>query len=201
MLKGNYPDRDRCMPPVSPPTDKICPTCGTRVPVTKERCLCGATLAPAAEPPPSSAEVLVQAEILYENYLSTRLQQARKMLDLTRLDQGRDPYNSALRERVSETRRVIAQLEVQLSAQTQKVREAKHAAHEATKPAAAPAHGAESPAGPISAQAPDTFRAIQTQRAEQIAAPVKKLGGRPREFISREEINALREPSSPRNEK
>jgi hypothetical protein len=145
--------------------------------------------------------VLVQAEVLYENYLATRLQQARRMLDLARLDQSRDPYNTALRERVSETRRVIAQLDVQLSAQTQKVREAKHAAREAGQAAATPARTEESSAANFSAQAPEVFRAMQTERAEQIAAPVKKRGRRPREFISREEINALRRPSSTRSDK
>jgi hypothetical protein len=150
---------------------RLCPKCQAPVPGDTDRCECGQTCALAArEDEPPSGDLLVQAESLYESYLSARLHRALKSLKALKVDMLRDPANKQLTAQVRQGEREIQILEDQLAAQIARTAEAKKKAEEARIRPQPPAP--ETPAATAgvhsTAEPPAAFHSEQSAKAETV---------------------------------
>jgi hypothetical protein len=145
--------------------------------------------------------LVVQAEALYETYLASRLNQATRILGQAKMSLRRDPWNALLAKRVREAEQATTLLRAQLAAQQDRAQKARQAAAEQdvqpSSPAVAAPRDTGAPQPHVSSQPTPTFRAAQTQRAEQIVATAPApLDKGPAPFITQEEFNELRRSAS-----
>lgn len=218
------------MPP--DPSTKICPQCQARVPIDRAQCACGhAWLAHGHDDDRGSGTLLVQAEILYESFLTARVRRAQKMLETAKLDLRRNPANKRLSTQIKETLHEIEALQAQLEQQTARTAETRKKVEAERRESLSPA-----PHTPIPAVTPKTnsgqdfrtaqsakaleavqstaikrlleayrsknpeaiFKAAQALRAEQRGEihPGETNSSLPADFLSPEEITALRKPDT-----
>lgn len=211
---------------------RICPQCQARVPIDQAQCACGhAWLAHGHDDDRGSGALLVQAEVLYESFLTARVRRAQKMLETAKLDLRRNPANKRLSAQIKETRREIEALQVQLEQQTARTAETRKQVEAAKReplpptphtpvPAVAPKVGsgqdfrtAQSAKALEAVQStaikrlleayrsknPEAiFKAAQALRAEQRGEihPGEANSSLPTDFLSPEEITALRKPDT-----
>jgi hypothetical protein len=170
--------------------ERICSACGKQAAPDQAICECGAVLPPATGAVSSSAQLRVQAETIHERLLTSRLQHARKALQVARFNQSRDPTDTQRSRQTEEAQRAVAALEVQLAAQSLRVQEARRAALE--RPVVKEPAPEQPPPTAPSPEPTHAFRANQVHRAEEISAKQPAKTREPAPFISREEIVALR---------
>lgn len=183
-----------------PPDSLACPACGAPVRRGALACACGQPLTLPENGPTPSENLVVQAEALYETYLTSRLNQATRILTQAKMSLRRDPWNALLAKRVREAEQATTLLRAQLAAQQERAHNARQAAAQPSmlsSSADAASQHTPAPQPIVSSQPPPTFRAAQTQRAEQIVgttpSPASK---RPAPFITQEEFNELRRTAS-----
>jgi hypothetical protein len=158
-------------------------------------CACGQPLTQPENGSMPSGNLLVQAEALYETYLTSRLNQATRILARARIDLRRDPWDALLAKRVREAEQATTLLRAQLIAQQDRAQKARLAAADQGERAQDDIAPRQTVATePVATARPTpTFRAAQTQRAEQIVgANTSPADKGPAPFISREEFNELR---------
>jgi hypothetical protein len=163
-------------------------------------CACGQPLTFPENTAMPSENLLVQAEALYETYLTSRLSHATRILVQAKMNLRRDPWNALLAKRVREAEQSTTLLRVQLIAQQERSQKARQAAVEQNTPVAetgiAPSE-AITTEPVVTSQPTSTFRAAQSQRAEQIVGGKPATANkRPAPFITQEEFNELRRSAS-----
>lgn len=140
-----------------------------------------------------SENLVVQAEALYETYLMSRLNQATRILNQAKVSLHRDPWNVLLVKRVREAEQATTLLRAQLVAQQERAQQARQVAAEQDTPPSAVVDSHS----PIASQPTPTFRAAQSQRAEQIVGTTSPSASkRPAPFITQDEFNELRRTAS-----
>jgi hypothetical protein len=163
-------------------------------------CACGQPLTFPENGTKPSENLLVQAEVLYETYLTSRLSHATRILVQAKMNLRRDPWNALLAKRVREAEQATTHLRVQLMAQQERSQKARQAAVEQIAPTEQTGIGPSEiiTSEPfVTSQPTSTFRAAQSQRAEQIVSGKPSAANkRPAPFITQEEFNELRRSAS-----
>jgi hypothetical protein len=177
-----------------PPDALTCPACGASVKYGARACVCGLPIAPPpANTPHVGENLVVQAESLYINYLTSRLEQAVKAMTRAKMNLRADRWNAILMRRLRESEQLVANLRAQLAAQEIRMQ---NALSEADEAATASATSTEQPA--MSPQPTVSFRENQMLRANQIGVENESGGEHnPPPFITREELDDLRRNTPP----
>jgi seryl-tRNA synthetase len=178
-----------------------------------------------------SGTLLVQAEVLYESFLTARVQRARKMLETAKLDLRRNPANKRLSTQIKETQREIEALQVQLEQQTARTAETRKQVETAKREPLPPTPNTPVPDVSPKVNSGQDFRIAQSAKALEAvqSAAIKRLleayrsknpeaifkaaqalraeqrgeirpgetnSSLPTDFLSPEEITALRKPDT-----
>ncbi len=140
------------------PLTRSCPECRAALAAEATYCVCGYQFGTLTQES-SSADLVVQAEVLYESHLRARLQRAVRAAKLAHLDLLRDPRSAVKTEQLREAEREVKLLEAKIDIQCLRIAEARAAATR-TEPQTVTAASPDT-------ETPNTFRATQTLKAEQ----------------------------------
>lgn len=114
---------------------KVCPSCMNTVPIDMRECSCGHVFDhDDTGSSPSSEEIRLKAEELYQNYLAARLEQATSSARAARTVYARDPANLEKSDRVSLAMREQQAAETALTEQSARIAEMKKTMRPAAPP-------------------------------------------------------------------
>src|SRR5687767_4374267 len=101
-----------------------CPRCHTSVEKTATQCSCGQVFAAIAE---NTVDLVTQAEILYETHLRARLQRAKRLARMAKVDLLRDPISAMKKTQLRELEKQVQALQEQINAQNDVIAHARAA--------------------------------------------------------------------------
>lgn len=154
---------------------KVCPSCMITLSLDNKQCPCGHAFDTnnAGESTPSSEEIRLNAEELYENYLAARVEQAVKSAKVAQADFARDPGNPKKSKHITRAIDEAREARTNLAAQKQRVAELKNSLQAVIPHARLPVRMAAPRTRVTQSMRPRNTKTIQARRNTQTMRQTK----------------------------